>query len=182
MNREYDNPDLKELRELGYDVIADEIAQSLQRWDDGLKCRRPTLIEDYFHGQIRTIHAHVLIRVQDHRSPSRPYCIQFESQARHCHGIDMGKRPVASAVNGNAIATLAVDRWLRPADRETAMLVGDIQFMDLPQGCIRKGSPSVVRLKRLDDTAGCGAQYIRSSSSHYRRSFAWGQKSGTQNH
>jgi hypothetical protein len=45
------NSDLKELRELGYDNVADEIAQGLQHYDDRLALNRTPVSKRYVQGQ-----------------------------------------------------------------------------------------------------------------------------------
>src|SRR5687767_7276597 len=67
---------LQELRELGYDSVADKIAEGIKRWDDGLKRRNTSLREGYLRGDYE-LHCHVLVEFKGNHTVARQYCIRF---------------------------------------------------------------------------------------------------------
>src|SRR5664279_4074895 len=71
------NKDLQELRKFGYHVLADEVAESLQRWDDGLEWRRASPGERYLSGDLR-LQLHLKIGVDGAGGVSEDYLVEFQ--------------------------------------------------------------------------------------------------------
>lgn len=155
------NDYLEKLRELGEHVIADELAQAVNRWDDWLKGHRPPLIERYLQWKTGFhVHAKVVDGIEPDQRVPHEYCVWF-------YYPDCG--PEIRPMTRNQFGFLLVDnresdgcaglssgvggKRERDARGQLPVLIDAIQFMDLPEGVIPKVLPSEVGLQRLDD---CG--------------------------
>ena len=154
MNQPCDNPALQELRELGYDRVADEIAEGLNRWDDKLAGERRGLVESYLKGNAG-LHVHVAIRVPDDWRVSERYCVYLELK------VLGGDNVIKTANIHSTLWNLELDSFLPESggrcdtDGKGAVFVNSVQFVNLPKGMRVEQAPAVMRLKRLDDRASC---------------------------
>ncbi len=140
----YDNPDLQELRKLGYGDIADEIVKALKSWDDSLATRRASVTEDYLRGRIG-VHAHIKVRIVGASDPPHDYCIRYQVDTKRFHSEDENILwPVPDPSS-------AISSRFNRADGKRAVLVDSVQFVNLPEWVRGGVVPSLVRLQLLDD-------------------------------
>ena len=145
--------ELKELRQRGYDGIADEIEDGLKRWDDGLKSRRTTLAESYLKGDVG-LHIHFTAGLWGEDRILEKYCVCFHLATDALdHSTKTTRWTSLSDFESYKVFTLSPCHGR--ADGEYAMLVNSVQFVQLPEGVCPESGSSVMRLKRLDDGGGC---------------------------
>lgn len=147
-----ENTDLQELRERGYDGIADEITEGLQKWDNWFAGYKASVIEDYFQGNAR-VEVHFFARIAGHSGPSHEYLVHFERSdvcGTICNVADVLVTMNSESDGANPFAN-------RPSGTggKLAMLIDYVQVMDLPKWMRRVAVPSLVRLERLDGVP-CG--------------------------
>jgi hypothetical protein len=143
---------LEKLRQLGYDVIADEIAKGLQEWDDWLGSH-VSIAEDYTNGRLE-LHAHLAVGIAGNAGPTEYYCINF-----HFGEINVNVLPLNVGRVTDVELTDFPSRIVRregSANCKRAVLVDPIQIVDLPEWMRRICVPSVVRLQRLNNGLGRG--------------------------
>jgi hypothetical protein len=141
---ESNNEALQELRELGYDGIADEIAKGLKKWDDRFVFRDASVAECYVDDRIG-IELRMIAGVRGQDCPAQEYCI-----ALNYAGIQdpIGIVHSDSIVSGTNLGqSPSIKSRYRHADHYGAVLVDPIKLMELPEWMRSIAAPSVVRLE-----------------------------------
>lgn len=151
------NGDLKELRERGYDRIADVIEDGFKRWDYRLKRRGRSLAECYIDGNVR-FQLDALLRVVGDSSVPEKNCLWQKFPDRGA-AVENLTEVVAtfrdSEANRSPRDTFCVTlRWGGHASGEKPVLVDTIQLVELPEWVVAVAVPSVVRLERLYGNGG----------------------------
>lgn len=148
------NEDLQKLRQLGYDSIADEIADAIDRCENRFKAARTSVPEGYVQGYFG-IKANLTVRINRNHSISEEYSIYLQlAGASNAEGKILD---VASVFSNSQ--TNIVSHWRnrdRYTESESAVFVDPVQFVQLPQGMLSVVIPSVIRLERLDSNPRCG--------------------------
>ncbi|MCE9544291.1 MAG: hypothetical protein K8T25_02025 [Planctomycetia bacterium] len=145
---------LEELRQRGYDGIADEIAQGLQKWDNWFASYNASVLEDYLQGHTG-MHVHILARVARSAGPLHEYCVHIENNVAGDDGI-VNSSNILVAPNCHSDTFDAVFNGPRGTGRKRAVLVDSIQLMNLPEWMRLICVSSVVRLECINGDLRCG--------------------------
>jgi hypothetical protein len=142
-----ENIDLQELRQRGYDTVADEIENGLKCWYDRLERQGCATAEGNTNREV-VFHVHFTARgVGETAVPAR-YCIDLRFYARGCK---------ITGDDGSVFPHCHVHpRDKGDADGEGAVLVDPVQLVQLPEWVRSEIVSSMVWLKRLDGVSGCG--------------------------
>ena len=125
---------LQELRELGYDVIADEIAEGLEKWYDSFASRRPTLAEGYLKGQFG-LHVHIKARIEGQSSPAQKHCIFYQVKFRR--DVDVAIPGTVDEFRRQADARLVSDSGDGSTDCKVRCLLIRFNSWICQSGCVR---------------------------------------------